>query len=270
MVDKEYEPTPKEQKLMAFKHWWKTDDPEWVAQRKREWKIIKVNAYSGEAAEMVKRYAHFYVYGDVLPRFYMGVKRDGRIPESDRLFMTPYETAEQLKELFESFNSSEKKIILLGFLMETGRFYEGLLPEVARHDTRLFIQEILSNRFAPWEIVGDMGRIEVVEADRPGIRAADYAGTCLSWLRGKIEGEYLYVVDAVEYFLGALSAREQIEDNDLEFVQKRVTELVALVMEIKDKPLEGYKRLLVDNLYEAFTREKVPLYIQQALENIKN
>ena len=169
MTEKEYPPTKGEQRQMMFKHWWRTDDPEWVAQRKREWKIIKANAYSEEEAERVKRYAHFYVYGDVLPRIYMGARLDGGVYDCDRLFMTPYETADQLKQLFESFSFNEKRSVLLDFLLATKRLYRGLPAEVARHDIRLFIQEVQGDHFAPWHLLNDWGKPEVVVVKGSGV-----------------------------------------------------------------------------------------------------
>lgn len=266
MTEKEYPPSKGEQRQMMFKHWWKTDDPEWIAQRKREWKIIKANAYKEVEAERIKRYAHFYVYGDVLPRIYMGARLEGRIYSCDRLFMTPYETVDQLNQLFESFSFNDKQKILLEFLIKAETLYAGLPPEMVRHNVRLFIQEVQGDHFAPWHLLDDWGKPEVVVEKAIGRRARQYADLCLHWLKGGLEGEYFYVVDAVNYFMGALFACEEVEDNDLEKLQKRILELVSIVMESKDKPLEGYKRLLVDNLYAAFTAERVPLYIQQALQ----
>lgn len=170
---------------MMFKHWWKTDDPEWVAQRKREWKIIKANAYKEEEAQRVKRYAHFYVYGEVLPRIYMGARLDGVIDSSARLFMTPYERAGQLRELFDSFSFNEKRSVLLDFLMVSGSLYQGLPVEVARHDIKLFIQEVQGNHFAPWHLLDDFGRPETVGIKKPDFHAEVYVGECLSWLGGR-------------------------------------------------------------------------------------
>lgn len=269
MTEKEYPPTKGEQRQMMFKHWWKTDDPEWVAQRKREWKIIKANAYKEEEAQRVKRYAHFYVYGEVLPRIYMGARLDGVIDSSARLFMTPYETADQLRELFDSFSFNEKRSVLLDFLIKGETLYKGLSAEVARHDIKLFIQEVQGNHFAPWHLLDDFGRPETVGIKKPDFHAEVYIGECLSWLGGQKNGGYYYVVDAVEYFLEALVASEKVEGVDLSRLQGKLEKLVSLVMESKGKSLDGYKGMLVDNLYEAFTAERVPFCVQQALHVLK-
>lgn len=269
MTEKEYPPTKGEQRQMMFKHWWKTNDPEWVAQRKREWKIIKANAYKEEEAQRVKRYAHFYVYGEIIPSFFMGVRVESSVYANDMLFMVPYETAGQIRELFDSFSFNDKRQVLLEFLIASNQLYQGLPAEMARHDIKLFIQEVQGNHFAPWHLLDDFGRSETVNEKAPDFHAEIYAGTCLSWLGGKKSGGYYYVVDAVEYFLEALTASEKVEDVDLSRLQGKLENLVSLVMESKGKGLEGYKGLLVDNLYEAFTAERAPLFIQHALQSLK-
>src|SRR5690606_9263024 len=95
-------------KKNPFKHRWKLDDPERVKQRKREWPWVKRNLEESDVSvKAIKFFMAFYVEGLEPPNSVPGTFHRIDFLSKHRLFFTPSNTEEEVREVFESAYPSE-------------------------------------------------------------------------------------------------------------------------------------------------------------------
>lgn len=78
--------------LESFSYLWKVDDPEWVAQREADWDEFLKPVFKDYPKDEKKVLKNYFMYGE-MKRYY---------PVLCWFFLTPYESLEDLKKLFNS------------------------------------------------------------------------------------------------------------------------------------------------------------------------
>ncbi|WP_416398393.1 hypothetical protein [Allohahella sp. A8] len=97
-----------------FKHRWQLESPEWVKQRKREWPSVKRNLeQSGVSVKAMKFFKAFYVEGVEPPNVVPGTFTRIDFYPKHRLFFTPSETEEEVREVFDSAFPSDYNSMLV-------------------------------------------------------------------------------------------------------------------------------------------------------------
>ena len=124
--------------LEKFKYLWKLEDPEWVGERKSQAKFIAKKLKSnGNSAATIREYTSYFLSGEMT----------GFIDESYKFFMTPIDSAETARLVFESqlFARDQRKTLYGLYATLDFRF----CPEIDWLEDHVvyFIQGILGESF---------------------------------------------------------------------------------------------------------------------------
>lgn len=129
-------PKAKEIALAELAHLWKLDNPVWVAQRERDWQFLSENIYAEIPKGERKLKELYFKFG----------KMDAYISERAFFFLTPYETVEQVQQLFNSqlLDSGGRQFVLTGYIYlypqnEPTHWYESHM--------RLVINSLLGDQY---------------------------------------------------------------------------------------------------------------------------
>ena len=105
-----------QQPFVPFRTLWKTDDPQWMAKRKGEWRQLAATVYKDASAKERKWVGRFFLTGEEVGPTEMGVAIEPLI----RVLYTPFTTPEQARDLYLAIESPNTRKELLGSLY--GRF----------------------------------------------------------------------------------------------------------------------------------------------------
>ena len=234
--------------LESIKHLWKTDDPEWVQQRKDEWKVLRSTIYSDESREDQKECAKYYVFGERNFRVY--------IPGSNIYELTPHATPEEAKEVFYCglIDYMNKKRIL-SFGNALGLYSTLVGIPWAKVYGKNILRGILGSSYRKIEVSDRNSKVVRIVSPDPTRGVLQYLHSASRFLES--EREYDPVIDYYEYFLSLFSyaddleARQGIEDAEyfeilFEVAEERVenpddSELFKFaerILEDRDKMLE--------------------------------
>jgi hypothetical protein len=120
-----------EERFKKFRAWWKLDDPEWVKQRKEEWRHMRSTSMKNWSAKELKYTGKFYLTGEEPPPVTQG---GGRIYSEMRLTLTPFTTVEEARELYFTITARERdknKInTFLGNILKHGNGFSWVRPKI--------------------------------------------------------------------------------------------------------------------------------------------
>ncbi len=126
----------------VFKHCWRLDDKEWLAQRKHAWETI----VDLEKREDPRKFSKSY--WDRLGRYFIKAsprKSDDRLYTYIQLAMTPFENPAQLTDHFETLKASNKKQVHEKILTFANNLYRSVPEEFYR--VRLIADALYNSNF---------------------------------------------------------------------------------------------------------------------------
>lgn len=215
-----------QQPFVPFRTLWKTDDPQWMAQRKEEWRQLAATVYKDASAKERKWVGRFFLTGEEVGPRETGMAISPRL----RIFYTPFETADQVRELYHSFerpsirkefNSSLFFAIFCEFCAEMPWYQTKVVAMIDGFFGREYrlIQE-------PFKQGGD--RMITVSPD-PASFCSAYTSSALKLLKGDRECGHL--LDLFDYFLSALPFAEEQSYRVNTYIDEMFTETEAVLAE---------------------------------------
>lgn len=248
--------------FQQFQHWWKTDDPEWVTQRKEEWKILKVSAeqFSSWSAKEIKAFAQFYVYGEE-PEY----TPDGKSVLLDRLtrfLLTPFQTIEDVQLLFSEIlkiSTTDELEAVIAYVPSSLAGFYIQKPEFAQIKVQAFEKGVFGGEYKQFPVsVGGREKLVGLDAD---YFVSRYIKMTYKKIR-KNEEIYNYQLDLVPLFISSIQYVKSPEDSF-----SRIADLVAAVLKYQGTgKLNTYPQMLADNLYAAFSSDSAPEIIKQHMK----
>jgi hypothetical protein len=210
----------------SLRHLWKTDEPDWLAQRKAEWRLLVEDGFcDGCDAKTLKAWQAFYLSGEEPPV--------GAVFSSvSRVIMTPFTTPEEAKALVELITHPEDRSRVLSGYMEMACSRAQRMSWL-RERIGWFIDGVLGRSYQRFEM--EQGRRIHVVSPEPTSFCWSFTANAIKLFSGELH--YSFTVDTVPFFLSVLP----LADNPK--IRKRVKlakmlEEAARVLE-EDQP-QGY------------------------------
>src|SRR5690606_1583393 len=176
--------------LSQFRYLWRLDDKEWMKERKEQWKYLAENNFFKDSAKDRKINMRFFVKGE----------RDEYISASIQLLLTPYDSAECVKEIFNSniFTAYDRSQVMSRYIMSASQWGSGM-PWLRQH-IQWFVDGVLGHEYRLIEEQENVGE---------RIISPDPTNFCMTYCKSAmkvLQGEHAYhgVADCVEYFISAL------------------------------------------------------------------
>lgn len=181
-----------ELRFTAHRNLWKIDNKEWMDQRRDQWRALAKIVCPKCKAKEIKYFGRFFLTGEE----YSGH------PHMDlniRFILTPFETPETAKELFE----------LIGQATNMHKVASGFMPMACknakdmpwlRQKVQCFSKGVLGERYK--KMTRKLGAREEVVSPEPSTFCADFVDGALLMLQAKID--YHFCLDTVSYFVSAL------------------------------------------------------------------
>lgn len=246
-----------ESPFKRFKKLWKADDPEWVKERKEQWRLLKKDLQF--TASQQKTFSHFFVYGEAMPAVDSGVTLNSAgLSGCDRLFMTPYSTAEEVSDLFHEFSQGQQLQVLIAFLRKA----RNISPLPERHEkVRLFIEGVYLPVVLRSELTTDLNDVYVSTI-------YGFMYDARRRLTNSDEEKDFYVLYAVQLFnelLIKVRDPESIKDD----IQEVMDDLLVTVLRSQASSLSESKRLLVKRLQELFCSTEAAPWLKSRISRFK-
>lgn len=227
--------------LAPFKYLWKTDDKEWVKQRKKEWSTLEKNGFSKYSKSELTEDKSYFLRGEY----------KDYIPEVTVYFMTPFQSAAEASAFFKSdyFDLTAKKNILVSYIVIAPKHGEkiGWLSQSIQY----FVEGVLGHEYQLLEQFE--GTRNKIYSPEPSYWCDQYIAYASWVLSGKYE--YSGVVETVDYFVSALAHSEKTAFR----TKKELDDMFVLVNTVLNtkKPskiafklaqdLKGKEQKIVDN-----------------------
>ena len=128
--------------LQGFSHLWKTDDEQWVAQRKAQWEYIVAHNFDPKDSETYKRLCgKYFIYGE---------KDEQHL--NLLYFLTPIDSAATAKQLYDSelFVATEKKQLMVDYILMAMKF--GAQMPWLKQNIRYFVEGVIGNEYKKLEM----------------------------------------------------------------------------------------------------------------------
>ncbi|MDQ7986256.1 hypothetical protein QYS36_15050 [Pseudomonas sp. G34] len=246
-----------ESPFKRFKKLWRTDDPEWIIERKEQWRLLKKEMQF--TASQQKTFSQFFVYGEALPAIDSGVTLNSSgLSGGDRLFMTPYSTAEEVSDLFHEFSQGQQLQVLTEFLRKARNI--SALPD--RHEkVRLFIEGVYLPVVLRRELTHDLNDIYVGAIYK-------FMYDARRRLMSSDEEKDFYVLYAVQLF-NELLIKVQNPESIREDIQEVMDDLLATVLRSQASFLSESKALLVEKLKELFASPAAAPWLKSSISRFK-
>jgi hypothetical protein len=239
----------------TIRHWWKLDDPDWVAQRKSEWKGVEENMkQSGCVGPFLKASKHFFLTGE-------DIDRSGEFPLFCRFDMAPYESAEQARELFELYdeNSRDRMMLLSGHLRTICINYAG--SEKVRKKVADFQLGVLGETFRPIPVIFP-GQKQA--EPRPVEKTVHtWCNDALRWVNKKDQEfrvDYGYFLDQIPYLISMLHYLDA--DGP---APKKLIELKEYLDATSDEKMSKFRKEFRSQMLDALNSNDVPAFIQREM-----
>lgn len=219
--------------LEEFAYLWKTEDADWMAQRKVEWRQLAKDVYGGCPAMEKKIYAEYFVKGTnlrgenpLLP------DRLAYIPPVTRFFLTPFDSSKSMRLFFdEPLNSARDKSQIMS------KYAWALSDEVRDFPwfatcLHYFSQEIIGSEYKLLSVGDDQAGSGSIYSPNPTTWCSSYHHRAKDSLSGRGEFERA-CIELLDYFVSALKFV-----NKEEKVSMSAKKLVSLI-DAADKALSS-------------------------------
>ncbi|MCG8432410.1 MAG: hypothetical protein MJA83_00085 [Gammaproteobacteria bacterium] len=200
-----------EEFLKTIKHLWRVDDPEWLKERKEQWRYLARHGFSDCGAAENKKYARYFVQGE----------KDAYISHSILYLLTPFDSPAMAKTVFDSelFSADDRGNLLVDFCSACMEWGAGM-PWARRH-VQWFIEGVLGKEYKVIE-EQEYGRINTISPD-PALWCNSYIVAAEEVLKGEID--YNGSLDCIDYFMSALPHA----NDTFHLKRRRMEELLELV-----------------------------------------
>jgi hypothetical protein len=178
---------------------WKTDDKEWMKQRRLEWKIMEESRLQKLSKRDIADYKRFFLKGD---------KKKGFLGDWSLYLFTPFTDANEAKLAFFSsiFGKSGRERILSQFL-HAGMMWGRDMPWI-RQSMKAFSEGVLGNEYQePHCVDFDGKKVRPGEPETFCMYATMYSTDVMA---GKLV--YHGYLECFEYFLSAMRVCEDKPD----------------------------------------------------------
>lgn len=195
----------REQTLKKFNHLWKLDDPGWVKQRRAEAKLIASElSANGNSVKTIREYTRYFCKGE----------KTAYIDPHSLFFMTPIDSAETAKAIFESqlLDRSARKQLYQSYATMSHDYWPGLSG--LEDHVRFFIRGVLGETYEEIE-QEHAGRRQKISPP-PSSWCAKYVRTAVKLF--KRQDGYYGCIDCFPYFVSALPYMDDPElrmENDI-------------------------------------------------------
>ncbi|MCL1039011.1 hypothetical protein L2750_17920 [Shewanella submarina] len=229
----------KQQALERLAYLWRTDSPDWNAQRDSDWKLLSESVYDETPRPERECIEAYFKYGES-PK---------HIPISTSFFLTPYESVESLELLFNSgvLSDNDRRSILSYYIFSSTKFAECDWYE--RHTT-LFVETLLGDQYCEiYEV--DSSRVYII-SPLPTLWCLNFCKHAIRYVDNNIEWHPIYL--CIDYLITALPFALDDEDRGrtkllklLELVTTRLAEgtlsgrLLTFASELKSREQEILK-----------------------------
>ncbi len=180
-----------ENALNPFRHLWRVDDKEWLAERKEQWLELEEKS-EDETKKHKKSLERYFVYGEKLEY----------ISEPLVYLFTPYDSPETAKTLFESDlfrHHQERANLLMRYINSASKWGEGM-PWLRQH-IQNYVEGVLGKEYRVIE--QDSGRRPQAISPEPTFWCKQFIHNSVKILQGK--KQYHGCVECVDYFVSALA-----------------------------------------------------------------
>ncbi|WP_416398396.1 hypothetical protein [Allohahella sp. A8] len=184
----------KRDKLEKIRYLWKLDDPEWMRQRKADWKYIAANNLAGVSAKEKADWKRYFVLGE----------KEHYIGYLSAYFLTPFSSPESAHEVFWSdiLDSTGRAMVETGYLDWAAEKGQGL-PWLRSH-LQSFVEGVLGQGYP------------LIRKDTPSSQS-HHATLISRWFISRTkdlmsgELEYCAVAEAVDYHVSAFTFADPAE-----------------------------------------------------------
>lgn len=220
MMDMDFLENRHPQKVEPFRYLWRLDDKEWLSERKAQWRHLASHGFSDIGAKEKKLYKDYFVLA----------KKNGYIPGSSLLIMTPFDSPESASDVFWSklLDSSMRKSALSSFFLYVSKDGVGI-PWLRQH-VQHFVTGVLGTEYRTILDEVRKGSAEDITPD-----ASFWARKFMVWAEKIMKGEFdefHAYLECTDYFVSALAHADDPEERSRE----RFNQLWVLVEKTLDNP----------------------------------
>lgn len=231
--------------LDEFLYLWKSDDKEWMKERKRHWKILKEENFKDFTQRELSLYRKYFLHG----------LKEGWIDPIILFMLTPIDSAATAKMFFDSgiIFGDDKRRLMSEFVLDSPKWSHSMPWQ--RIQMMYFVEGILGKEYV---IIKENN---ATLSPEPSRWCAVYSSMLLKYLKG--EYNYHGCVDSFSYFLSALGFASDIKR--LESIKQKINEAINIASNfevnpsVEDKLRKDFCECLLDN------KEKVLQIIENKL-----
>lgn len=244
--------------LKAFNYLWHLDDPEWIKQRKVEWKLIKKNEATGcEDATEIKYVGRFYVFGEDVPERMRKPDRVIRFNCGQRFAFTPFRTIEQVQEAWDGYQSHTaydhcQILYAAGYLWPL---------EGAKERVKLLCDALYNDQY--FLVINPNNKTRKTINPRGFVRS--YCRAARLYISRK-QDMRLYVVYTVDYYLKCVKHEEVY--GDLEEEEPAISDMLSTIAGADFSALDEDRKQFCEEMMDRIKSDSGPTYLKEALKRI--
>lgn len=190
--------------FQKFRDLWQVNDKEWMKHRKEEWSKLRKTAYKDESAKTIKYDGLFFLTGEEVPIDIFAT----HISYYIRFMYTPYTSAHEQKELFDTISQANEKARVITSIFSYSHISGQNMPWL-REKIQWFLNGIIGPTYHKIEEPYGRGDMYTISPN-PNVFCVSYCARAMNLLKGKLS--YNYTVDFVDYFISALSNADNSDD----------------------------------------------------------
>jgi len=221
--------------LKSFSFLWKTENEDWLLQRKSDWRTLQNSVFTGHELEDIKRYMTYFLYGT----------RDAYIHASIIYLLTPLDNKNQADDFFFSdvlTDADRYQIVTGGYGVDIDLVDSESLP---------FVRKYIKS-FVEWRRGGGVGSVSL--KNEVCYRPDDFVQGYLSYSFNLYlkRQKYSPSLDLLDYFLKSFPLLQDKKIIESIKSRDRVAELIDWSVDIlKDKKatsaMKEHANQLLDN-----------------------
>ena len=212
--------------LESIKYLWKTDDPEWVQQRKKEWRILQSSSYGDDSREDVKMYARYYVYGELdYGRYISGTYK---------YIFAPHTTPAEVKDvLFSGLIDYQSQSGILSLSHILSIYFKLINIPWARRYIQNLMEGALGPEYHVIEVIDGCSNKMRIASREPTYQVLLYLNAAIEFLE---EGDsYDPVIDCYRYFMSSLIHSDNFEHR----ARIQDSEKFEILFEVSEERIEN-------------------------------